>query len=232
MLPGRSGYSGWMPSSVVLFDVNETLSDMSPMADRFAEVGAAPQLAPLWFAALLRDAFALTAAGAGERFAVLAEGELRRVWHGTPLDRPEDAAVRHVLDGFAGLAVHPDVAPGVRALRERGHRLATLSNGATAVAEKLLSDAGLRSAFAHVLSVEDAGVWKPAPGSYHYAARVCGVEPADLVLTAVHPWDVDGAARAGLRTAWINRDGAPYPSWCRPPDHEVTGVDGLADALG
>ncbi|WP_251042171.1 hypothetical protein [Arthrobacter sp. ISL-30] len=55
--------------SVIVFDVNETLSDMSPMAARFTEVGAPDHLAKLWFAALLRDGFALTAAGGNGSFA-------------------------------------------------------------------------------------------------------------------------------------------------------------------
>ena len=220
-----------MPPQIVVFDVNETLSDMSPISGRFADVGAPPELARLWFAALLRDGFALTAAGSGERFAVLAEGAARTVLHGVALDRPVDAAVEHILAGFTALSVHPDVPAGVRALRAKGFRLATLSNGSVAVAEKLLSDAGLRGEFEHLLSVEDAGVWKPAPGSYHFAARVCGVEPGECVLVAVHPWDVDGAARAGLRTAWLDRTGAPYPGWCRTPDHVVGRLDELAHAL-
>ena len=52
---------------VVVFDVNETLSDMAPLAQRFADLGAPPHLARLWFASLLRDAFARTAAGSAER---------------------------------------------------------------------------------------------------------------------------------------------------------------------
>jgi 2-haloacid dehalogenase len=142
------------------------------------------------------------------------------------------AAVAHVLDGFATLSVHPDVPAGVRALRARGLRLVTMSNGAAAVAEKLLGDARLRGEFEHVLSVEDAGVWKPAPGAYGYVAQVCGVAPADLLMVAVHPWDLDGAARAGLRTAWVDRTGAPYPGWCRTPDHVVPSLALLAEALG
>jgi 2-haloacid dehalogenase len=35
--------------SVIVFDVNETLSDMSPMAQRFADIGAPEHLAKLWF---------------------------------------------------------------------------------------------------------------------------------------------------------------------------------------
>src|SRR5436190_23248018 len=106
--------------SVVVFDVNETLSDMSPLARRFADVGAPEHLARLWFATLLRDGFALAAAGAAERFSVIGRGALRTVLSGVELDRGLEEAADHVLDGFATLDVHPDVVEGVRALRAQG----------------------------------------------------------------------------------------------------------------
>ena len=59
------------------------------------------------------------------------------------------------------------------------------------------------------LSVDDAGIWKPHPDAYAYAVRTMGVEPADAMLVAAHPWDIDGAARAGLATAYVNRAAAP-----------------------
>ncbi len=217
--------------SVIVFDVNETLSDMAPLGRRFADLGAPAPLAPLWFASVLRDAFALTAAGGSERFAVVADAQVRAVLHGLAIDREADAAVAHVLEGFAALDVHPDVVDGVQALRAAGFRLATLSNGAAQVAETLLARAGIRGHFERVLSVEDAGVWKPAPGSYHYAARELGVDPAQIVLVAVHPWDVDGAARAGCGCAFLNRSAAPYPGYLRAPNHVVASVGELVDAL-
>lgn len=152
--------------------------------------------------------------------------------HPTHGNRPVDEAAQHVLDGFQGLPVHPDVPDGVRALRATGRRLVKLSNGGTAVAEGLLRRAGLWDEFERVLSVEQAGVWKPAPGSYAYAARECGVEPAQMLLVAVHPWDVDGAIRAGLAGCWLNRSGAPYPSYCREPTYTVDTLPDLAQRLG
>jgi hypothetical protein len=44
---------------LLVFDVNETLSNMAPLSARFEEVGASGQLAGIWFAGLLRDGFAL-----------------------------------------------------------------------------------------------------------------------------------------------------------------------------
>lgn len=40
----------------------------------------------------------------------------------------------------------------------------------------------------------------------------------DAMLVAVHPWDVDGAARAGMRTAWLDRRGTAYPSYFTAPN--------------
>ena len=53
-----------------------------------------------------------------------------------------------------------------------------------------------------------------------------------MLLVAVHPWDIDGAKRAGLRTAWINRGGQPYPGYFLAPDHSVTGLSELAGTFG
>ncbi|WP_432541614.1 haloacid dehalogenase type II [Kineococcus sp. SYSU DK002] len=205
---------------VIVFDVNETLSDLRPIADRFLAVGAPAHLAPLWFATVLRDGFALTAVGDARPFAQLGAEALRTLLHGVELrtdpaaglDGSLEGAVEHVLDGMGRLPLHPDVVDGVRGLRADGHRLFTLSNGSSRVGEQLLTAAGVREEFEAVLSVDEAGAWKPAPAAYEHVLRVAGSRPQEALLVAVHPWDVDGAARAGLGTAWVDRDGAPYPA--------------------
>jgi 2-haloacid dehalogenase len=216
---------------VIVFDVNETLSDMTPLAQRFTDIGAPGHLAKLWFASLLRDGFALTAAGASARFAAIADGVLRSVLADVELDRDQDAAVEHVLAGISQLPVHPDVPDGVRALSAAGLRMVTLSNGAASVAEQLLTRAGIRGEFEALLSVEQAGAWKPADTAYRYAASSCGVDPAGMLLVAAHPWDIDGAARAGLATAWLNRSGAPYPTYAATPTYVLTELGELPTAL-
>ena len=219
------------PASVVVFDVNETLSDLGPLARRFVDLGAPAYLAELWFASLLRDGFALTAVAETEPFAELGREALRLVLEGLPLSRDTEAAVAHVTSGFSELSLHPDVVPGTQALRRAGLRLVTLSNGGAAVAERLLSAAGIREDFELILSVEDAGIWKPAAPAYGYAAEMCGANLADMLMVAVHPWDVHGAARAGMCTAWVNRDQRSYPSYFQAPDYVAAGVDDLAAVL-
>jgi 2-haloacid dehalogenase len=216
---------------LVVFDVNETLSDLGPMGQRFVEVGAPEHLARLWFGSILRDGFALTAAGSTQQFATIGRELLGGMLAPLSLNRGTGAAVEHIMTGFLELPLHADVAPGVAQLREAGHRLVTLTNGSTNVSEELFRRGGIRDHFEALLSVDDAGAWKPNRRAYEYAGRACNTELADMLLVAVHPWDIDGAARAGMETAWLNRSGSEYPSYFTKPTHVVTTLPELAARL-
>ncbi|MGK5498128.1 haloacid dehalogenase type II [Streptomyces sp. URMC 125] len=220
------------PPRLVVFDVNETLSDMTPLRARFEEVGAPGHLAPLWFAGVLRDGFALTAAGGFAEFADLAADGLRALLAGLP-ERPGgvDDAVRHVLDGLGALPVHPDVPGGVRALREAGFRLAAMTNGAAPTAERLLDGAGVLEHFEALLDVRGPRAWKPAPAAYRYAIERLGTTADETLLAAVHPWDVDGARRAGLTAAWLRRGATVYPAAMAAPTLAADDLPSLARAL-
>jgi 2-haloacid dehalogenase len=215
----------------VVFDVNETLSDMAPMADAFEAVGAPGALAKTWFAGVLRDGFALSTVGDSERFAAIADSQLRVVLQSARLRGSLDQAVESILEKMRTLSLHPDVVDGVRALTGDGLRMMTLSNGSSDLAAQLFSDAGLREEFSHLLSVEDASVWKPAEQAYRLASEASGLALEELLLVAAHPWDIHGASRAGMRTAWINRTGEPYPTYFAAPDLMVRSVSELAGAI-
>ncbi|MGH8894308.1 MAG: HAD family hydrolase [Actinomycetes bacterium] len=127
--------------------------------------------------------------------------------------------------------MHDDGPEGLRLLREAGVRLVTLTNGTVALSEGAFARADVLNLFEARLSVDDVGRWKPAADAYQYAARVTGEPPGRLTLVASHPWDVDGAVRAGLGGAWLNRRGARYPSYMRPPTVTGTCLPDLARAL-
>ena len=52
-----------------------------------------------------------------------------------------------------------------------------------------------------------------------------------MMLVAIHPWDIDGAARAGMATAWLNRGGRDYPTHFTQPDHTITALAELAGGV-
>jgi len=214
----------------IFFDVNETLSDLSTIGDAFATLGADRHWATTWFSNILRDGFALTSAGSDAKFADIARNTARGVLHTLPLDLGLDAAVDVVMDALMSVHLHPDVAGGIRSLHEAGHRLFTLSNGSTASAERMLREAGILTAVDGLLSVEGHSPWKPARASYLDAlARTSTEGPAYLV--AVHPWDIHGAASAGLSTVWINRSGALYPGHFHTPTFVTITVGEIAGLL-
>jgi 2-haloacid dehalogenase len=206
----------------VIFDVNETLTDMEPLRARFEDVELPGHLMDIWFAGVLRDGFAITAAGGYAEFAQIAKDVLR----GLGL---EDKGVGHVLSGFAELRVHPDVPEGMRMLREAGIRLFTMTNGAAAMTEGILRREGLLDLVEARLDVSGPRVWKPGRGAYDYAVGRAGVRPEQAALVAVHPWDIDGAQRAGLIGAYLERRGTAYPSVMSTPDVSAPDLRALAE---
>ena len=220
------------PPSVAILDVNETLSDLAPLAGRFEEVGAPGGLLPTWFAATLRDGIALAASGQYAAFPDVARAALLALLARVGgLTRPLDEAADHVLAGIGTLPLHPDVEPGLRRLREAGLRIATLTNGSAATTEALLGRAGVADLVERTLDVSEVGRWKPAPEPYWYACRALGVALSAAALIAVHPWDVHGAKRAGLGGAWLDRHGDPYPGVFLAPDATGSDLPTLADRL-
>ena len=215
---------------LVLLDVNETLSDLTGLQDAFEQVGLPRDDVGGWFAGVLRDGFALTVLGDNPAFAEIATASLRARLSVAGHADPGQAAAE-VLARFTALSAHPDVVPGLLAIADKGCRVATLSNGSASVAEALLGGTEAGPVVERYLSVEDAGTWKPAARAYAYALDVLDVVPERTLMVAVHPWDLEGASRAGLRTAWIGRGGGAYPGCFTPPDLEADSFVALAGML-
>ena len=214
----------------VAFDVIETLFALDAL-ERHFEAAALPASAmPLFFAQLLRDAFALEASGVYRPFREIAAANLSVVLanHGLA-STPE--AVDGTLAAFAELDPHPDVRPAVERLSNAGVRLFALSNGAAQNTEKLLSRAGLMDRFERVISIDEVRRWKPNREVYLHAARVAGVPPRDLWLVACHAWDVHGARQAGLRAAWLARKDRAFHEAMSAPDVRAASLEEVADSL-
>jgi 2-haloacid dehalogenase len=219
-----------MPDAVLVFDVNETLLDLSALDPLFDRAFGDPAARREWFAQLLQSALVSVATGVHSDFGVLGDAALRMVAARRGLELA-DAERRAVLAGMRDLPPHPDVRPALERLRAAGFRLATLTNSPPAVAEGQLANAGIAEAFDARLSVEGAGVLKPAARVYRYAATRLGVEPGDLRLIAAHAWDVTGALRAGCAAAFVARPGMVLDPSGETPDVVGRDLGEVADRL-
>jgi HAD superfamily hydrolase (TIGR01549 family) len=110
--------------------------------------------------------------------------------------------------------------------------LAAVSNG-----NACLQRIGLMHLFAFQLGAREHGAAKPASSIFHAACGQLGCSPAQVLHVGDDvELDVVGAARAGLRTCWINRADRPENArdWPRDdmrPDLEFTTLAALADWL-
>src|SRR4030095_10016442 len=96
----------------------------------------------------------------------------------------------------------PDVAPGLKRLRER-YRIAPCSNGNISLMVNLARRNDLP--WDAILGAEVARDYKPKAIVYQSAAAAFELQPAGVLMVAAHPNDLAAAAQAGLRTAHIAR---------------------------
>lgn len=118
------------------------------------------------------------------------------------LDRVDEATRGQLNLAWHRLDAWPDVAAGLARLRAK-FRIAPCSNGNIS----LMVDLARRNAFPWdaILGAELARDYKPKPAVYLSAAAAFDCEPAQTMMVAAHSSDLDAAAAAGLRTAFIAR---------------------------
>jgi len=212
---------------VLVFDVNETLLDMSALGPHFQRVFGDAEVRVEWFQTMLQSAFLTTITGPykpfGEHFrAALAITALRRGLRVSPED--EGA----ILAGVRTLPPHPDVRPALERLRSAGFRLAALTNSTVEVEEAQLRNAKLADLFERALSADSGKRLKPAAEAYLNAAGELGVAPAEIRMVATHVWDVQGALRAGCAAAFVERPGVVWNPLLERPDIVGPDLGGIA----
>ncbi|HEU5321235.1 MAG TPA: haloacid dehalogenase type II, partial [Methylomirabilota bacterium] len=188
-----------------LFDV---LSVTALCERLFPGRGAA--LAQLWRVKQLQYSLLRSLMGRHRDFWRLTEDGLVYACKSLGLDLTA-AAREQLLEAYLGLAVFPDVKPGLEALKGQGLRLAILSNGEPRMLEAAARSAGILRWLDHVVSVEEVKIFKPSPRVYNLASERLGMRSAELGFVSSNSWDVAGAASAGLTTLWIQRSAAEPP---------------------
>jgi FMN hydrolase / 5-amino-6-(5-phospho-D-ribitylamino)uracil phosphatase len=123
--------------------------------------------------------------------------------------------------------LYPDSLPALQRITARWP-LASLTNG-----NADLQRIGIHAHFAHHVCARDSGVAKPDPRIFLAAAERLGVAPGQILHVGDDPaMDMAGARDAGLRTAWINRAGLPWPAELgQPPELDLRDMTALADWL-
>ena len=137
--------------------------------------------------------------------------------------------VRWLVGEIEKLKPFPDVVAALERLRAGGYKLAILSNGDRDMLKAAGPHIGFR--FDHVISVEEAGYFKPHWKTYAKAAEIIGEEPSRMLFVANHAFDCIGAKSYGMRAAFVDRRKRPFGHTPHQPDLVVADFTELAAAL-
>lgn len=206
-----------------------TVFSLEPLRPHVTALGLPPSALEGWFAAALRDAFALAATGDFKPLPAVLEGALDQVLAEQKLN-PNRSARAALVNRMDTLAPREDARAAFEALARARIRIVALTNGGKATTRHLLEKAGLERLVERIVSVDEVGLFKPRREVYERVAQLCKVKPKRVALVAAHPWDIQGAKAAGLRAAFVRIERS-FPASMRAPDVEAGSLTEAAHAL-
>ncbi len=226
-----------MPILALTLDLDDTLWPVLPALERADQAVDSwlrqhhPDVARAWPIAAMRE---LRMQVAAERldlahdFTTQRQLTLQQAFAACGVDdAPIEALWEIYFAARNSVELYPDSLPALQRITARWP-LASLTNG-----NADLQRIGIHAHFAHHICARDSGVAKPDPRIFLAAAERLGVAPEQILHVGDDPaMDMAGARDAGLRTAWINRDGQAWPAGLGPPPElDLRDMTALADWL-
>ncbi|MEC7966000.1 MAG: HAD-IA family hydrolase, partial [Pseudomonadota bacterium] len=123
----------------------------------------------------------------------------------------------------------PEVPKMLSQLKEAGFNTAVLSNGSPDMLDGAVQSAGIGAVLDDVLSVQDVGIFKPAPQVYDLVGQRFGCAKEEVLFVSSNGWDAGAAAGYGFTTAWVNRAAEPVDRLPARPQHILTDLTTIPD---
>ncbi|OKH90029.1 haloacid dehalogenase type II [Thalassospira sp. TSL5-1] len=203
-----------------LFDANSAIKrcqeNLGDDAEKLSELWRRKQLEYTWLRSLMGDFSDFwNVTGDALDYAMAAIGK-------------DDPVLRsRLMETYLSLDTFPEVAQSLQTLKENGHKLAILSNGARHMLISAAKSSGILSLFDEILCVDDIRTYKPHPSVYQLATDKFELEAGDISFQSSNGWDIAGAGHFGFKTAWINRSALPVDHLPHKADLTLNGLDEL-----
>ncbi|MGY6696351.1 MAG: haloacid dehalogenase type II [Roseinatronobacter sp.] len=212
-----------------LFDVDAAARLVAARAPGAAWVDQWPKLSSDWRRKQLEYSWLRTLAAAHKDFWRVTQDALDWALEANGL---QDPVLRSdLLAIYRELPTYPDVPEALEALRAAGTELAILSNGSREMLADAVTSAGMSNMFAAVLSVDDVGVFKPAPAVYDMVGAHFGCSASDVLFVSANGWDICSGAAYGFRTIWLNRAGVPMDRLHAVPDAQAQSLQDVLSLI-
>ena len=212
---------------VYVFDAYGTLFDVHSAAGRYAsEIGDAwGTLSQVWRAKHLEYTWIYAPTGRHTSFWSLTEASLDTAI--ATVGGVPDGYREKLLNAYRTLDAYAEVPRVLDALRSGGAKCAILTNGDPDMIADACKSAGLEDKLDRVLTVHEAGVFKPDMRVYQLVVDAFDCQPSDVSFQSSNRWDIAGATAFGFRTVWINRTGEPDEYRDLSPAVTLSSLNGL-----
>jgi 2-haloacid dehalogenase len=219
-----------MKRNIILFDINETVLNLSTLKPKFKAAFGDESVMGTWFSMLLHTSTVCIITDVKTDFATLAGSILDSI--AVRMNIKFTNIMRDdILSSFASLPSHHDIKKALAQLKSAGFRTVAFSNSSLNLISTQMKNAGLMEYFDDIISVEATGSFKPDPNVYKFAAKQLNQPLQSLRLVATHDWDTHGALSVGMRAAYINRTGAIYHPLYRQPDIYATTMENIVKQI-
>ena len=217
----------------IAFDLYGTLYDVHSVVARCDQQfpGRGREISTLWRQKQLEYTWLRSLMNRYVTFEQATEDALRFTCRHLRLDL-DQRACDSLCDAYLRLQPYAEVPGALRDLRQRGLKLAILSNGSPHSIGAVVGNAGLRASFDHLLSVDPMRIYKPDNRVYELAEQAFGLTRGAILFVSSNGWDATGARYFGFPTCWINRAGNVFEEMGQKPDWEVGGLDGVVKLFG
>ncbi len=216
---------------LILFDVYETLLDMSMVESKMNDLLHSRRAYRIWIEILMQYCLLESSSTQFHDFATVSRTALTTtgdiVGHSVTDQMNED-----VMLLMKHAPLHEAVELGLSNLNDLGYRLAALTNASVNIITERMEATGLVSYFEFVISAEQIKKYKPSKEAYEAVSKKARLQPSEILVVTSRGWDLCGAVNAGMKTAFIEHDGRNrYPLAPEPVLKSKNMID-LAQQLG
>jgi len=203
---------------LAIFDVNQTIFSLDEIKKRFKKENINPLLVDQWFINTLNEGFASSTPEKFLSFTKIAKEELRKLIIKT---KKNPQILKFLFSGFKDLKANHDIKESFKILKKQNIKIVTLTNGPKKNSINLLKKNNLLELVDYQFSIEDIKVWKPNPEPYLFVSNSLNYYPYQIVMIAVHGWDINGAKKVGMKTGYIKSYEKKLSSYYHKPDFEA-----------
>ena len=214
----------------IIFDAYGTLFDVNSAAEKckdkigdkwesFANYWRTTQLEYTWLRSLMKK---------HKDFCQITEDSLDKSMKAFKID----SSMRgELLDLYKILSTFPEVKEVLNNLKEKNYKLAILSNGTSALLNKLVKSNNLESIFDDIFSVEEVGIYKPDSKVYDIPIKKYQIQKDEVVFLSANTWDVSGGGNYGYNSVWVNRNNNIFDYLDYKPQDQVKHLGEILDLI-